>query len=357
MVPIVMSVPTDELPPPSSESPLARELFEAAKTHQRYESAFFRQIRHLQRRRATQEKITAAHRRANSRLLRGLESLAQATRRHRTDARPREALHLMHLEAWLRSRSAEIRWVDEWDAAEESGRQGATYQSSDGPAYSPSIALLTQISTSSQPYDGRNLATLQLSYLLAQTGEHEKSLVVARKLACPNVADWKAKSYEQCTPEALSKDRETFVWMSLVGGSHFQSDGELALAAAAFKRAIAAGGRNSDLAHYMLAWSHYRQDQFDEAIASFFDLLAIAGEPAALLHKEARSYIAMSLVDQWQLAPGSPQGPGLVELVEKALSTPGRQVQQEAILEQLLLITRDMALERETAAIEELLGR
>jgi tetratricopeptide (TPR) repeat protein len=263
----------------------------------------------------------------------------------------------MHLEAWLKTRRADIRWENGVDARIERDGPAATFDLTDGPAYLPSIALLKKIAASSQPYQGRSLATLQLSYLLAQTGEHEDSLAVARKLACPNVTDWQVNSYEQCAPSSLSKDRETFVWMELIGRAHFESVGELALAAAAFRRAIAVGGRNSDLAHYMLAWSHYRQDQFDEAIASFYDLLASPGESAGLLHKEARIYIALSLVDQWQLLPGPPQAPGLVGRVDKALSAPNRQSQREPILEQLLLITRDMQLQHEAAAIEGLLRR
>ena len=357
MVPIAVTAPAEELPPPSTDTPVARELFEFAKAHQDFRHAFYRQLRHLLRTGATQEQITDVNRRSASRLLRGLRSLVRATRRHRMKAGPTEALHLMHLEAWLLIRHANIRWEDEVDAEIARDGHAATFQLTDGPAYSPGISLLTKISASPHLYQGRSLAMLQLSNLLSQTGEHEESLRLARKLACPGATQWNAEAYEQCAPGALSDDRKTFVWMELIGRAHFDNAGELPLAAAAFRRAIKAGGVNSELGHYMLAWSHYRQDQFDEAIASFFDLLAIPGEPARLLHKDARNYVAMSLVDQWELAKASPHPLGLVDLVERALSSTRRRVQREAILEQLLQITRDMQLQQETAAIEELLGR
>ena len=279
------------------------------------------------------------------------------TRKHRQEAGLRDALPLKHLEVWLQTRLAQYQWDAAWDAAQASTDLDAIDRLGDGPAYATSLALLSELFASSDSYPGRALAMLQFSYVLRETGSYDESLAIARALACPAAAEWTPKSYGQCTPLTLPKKQQALLWMQLIGEAHFESPGALPLAVAAYQRAVQVGGDRSAIAKYKLAWSHYRQDNYAEAIASFVELLNVQHRSTSILHQEARVYIAISLMDQWEMKKTSPKRRAFVEHVETALSKKEMQSHRTAILEAVLQVTRDMAREQEANDIERLLKR
>lgn len=94
-----------------------------------------------------------------------------------------------------------------------------------------------------------------------------------------------------------------------IGEYHFDRN-ELELARGAYEEAMKfPDSKFFDKALYKLAWTHYRQDNFDEAIKQFKRLVAYSdeiarktGESGSVLREEAIQYIAISLSEEdWDL--------------------------------------------------------
>ena len=200
----------------------------------------------------------------------------------------------------------------------------------DGPDYSPAMTLWRTIVERFPQYRQLDGTLYLLGYYLGQIGRERESKQVYLGLVCANKykpldapppaltrdeirAKIDTKSaftdYEGC--ESLSQLAELVeeAWVRGIADAHFNAAGELAEAIAAYtKVAYNKESKYYDEALYKLAWSYYRNDDFELGIKAFDDSVVYSdareaeGKDPLDLRGEAITYIAISFTDPWSLS-------------------------------------------------------
>jgi tetratricopeptide (TPR) repeat protein len=216
---------------------------------------------------------------------------------------PNEARHtpdaLFRL-AELRFEESYAAWLEASDRWEAAGEESAPPPDKD---YGPTIELFRRLIEQWPGYRHLDGALYLLGYCLSETGRGEEAKRSWLALVCASrttVAS--AEPYAGCEPIVPDSALLAEVWFRL-GEHDFDDAATDALPAAldAYRRVLA--WRDSpfvDEALYKLAWSHYRAEQYPEAIRRFTELLDLAESGGSELREEAVQYVALCIAeDDW----------------------------------------------------------
>ncbi len=199
----------------------------------------------------------------------------------------------------------------------------------DGPDYSPAMTLWRGLVERFPEYRQIDGTMYLLGYYLGQIGQERESKQVYLGLVCAN----KYKPLDE-PPPALTREqiraridtKTTFTdydgceslsqlaelveeaWVRGIGDAHFNAAGELAEAIAAYRKvAFNKESKYYDESLYKLAWSYYRNDDFELGIKAFDESVMFSdaqeaeGKDPLDLRGEAITYIAISFTDPWSV--------------------------------------------------------
>ena len=174
-----------------------------------------------------------------------------------------------------------IKRADAWEAAFSSDPE--TSHPEPELRYSRTVGALEALVDGHPDYPRADEALYLLGWCLLEMGEEAAGLVRFRA------------ALKRWPDGPLAGE----MWLRI--GEHAFDFGKLADARRAYEEAIPRlEGWLAEVAHYKLAWSHYREDRFADAIRAF---LPAAAKPASgrveSLRFEAIQYIAISLTEPW----------------------------------------------------------
>lgn len=163
--------------------------------------------------------------------------------------------------------------------------------------YDAAIATLEELRRRYPGSPEALVALQQLGYFVYMHGDVERALALWLEVVCPSLARAATEeALRACRPSSgFSPSGQFDVW-SRLGEAWFDAS-ETALAAAAYERALAvapAEHANLGVVQYRFAWSLYRLDRYDAALAAF----ARVRDPR--LEAEATEFMAMIMTDpEW----------------------------------------------------------
>ncbi len=206
--------------------------------------------------------------------------------------------------------------TDDWAAPDQ--------ESPGEPDYQPALAAWRRLVKEFPGHRHALYGLYLLGYYEAQSGRDTRARKHLRALLCPGrsglsvaMADERpapngelVDTYAACPTAAPGQTALIQGAWGLLGDLHFEYPGQLPRAVSAYRRAISArSSPETVIWRYKLAWSYYRLDRMEPALAAFDRVFTLAEtgdasaemtENARMLRDESLQYLSLCIVELWE---------------------------------------------------------